>query len=610
MAYVTDSTIVDNESETIYGWRSGKRGGRPLPEFNPDTCDLTYTLQDPFDFTIDWRHRYVKVRYSKRAYSKRRKKYYAYYIWKRVAVPYPFYIFPKKARTVREWRFIYQSGIKVTNAAEAANMNIPEVKQRLLWLEKFLKNKGKCKALRIKSPAAQHTCLAKKSSIDNNSFVGSFSGTVSTETNSLAFAHSNYCQRNMDRRFWNPIGVSTIGPYNVPNPTAEAERIKNQWKFALYTMPLQTAFDPDTISTLTAMLWPDSGDFEDSDAKPLVDISEAISDGAFPLGPPPDAKDSHDRMMNNIISEKNLSATKNIVDFAANAWLWDKLVLEPLVSSAVALSASVEANDAAIDKFTTQAKAGKWIKGKAFRFLRDVGNCWGYEKSYKEERSVLNSYGDTYAWMKAESNIDVKKAEANAFFVYRLSEWDAINMDSSGVRISQFMHRLSSGMDEIWHNIVPMSFVVDWFTSEYTGVLNLKNKVYMPVADWKLTVSYKLRTTVHNTEVGYHLTTIADRYTGDGQTLLVPNMVVAYRPGDWYSGGYFYKVKNQVKSKLNIDCTELLTYYDRRVYDSPSRRTDFSSGTTGIACMATNNLDPLNMGKATTLGALIWGFIT
>lgn len=629
MAYTTDSTIVDFDSRSISGWRTGKLGNRLPPE--ADTCDKKYTLQNPFDFSIDWRLRYVKVRVKR--YSKRRKRYYHYNTWKPVS--YPYYTFKEQTRTVREWRLIYQSGIKTIAESNVDPRHIEELNRRIGWLGKFLKDHGKCKALKFRQPQEQHNCTAWKTTLDgqDNSIImapfnsathGKFTSDyvswstywqkwITTE-DTLSFSFGDGLYFNYHRRFWLPFSATTIGPSGAGISTSVCTPVRYQWTSSLLTIPMDIAFDTvNTVPTLTAMLWPDSADFEDSNAQPLVDIAEAISDGAFPLGPPPNPKEAHDRIMDNLMSPDDfaaLKAGKNAIDFAANAWLWDTLVLQPVISSAIALSTSVKANDMAIDSYAKAAKSGDYIKGKSLRFLRNPHGCinGGPLDRYYEEYEAVSSTGERLGFVGTSADIEVKKAEGNAMMVYRLSDIDAAVLNSSAMRLSQFFNRLSTDLDSVLYNVLPLTFVLDWFTSEFSGVLNLKNKVYMPIADHKLVVSYKLDANVSVAKHCNYKCGVYSKHTTDSWRLWYTGKL-ENRTGTFETSGYTYTCTSVLEKKHSAKANEQVTYYKRQVYDAPTRRTDFSGGL-GIDCFDDIKIDPLDMGKTITLGALIWGFVT
>jgi hypothetical protein len=195
--------------------------------------------------------------------------------------------------------------------------------------------------------------------------------------------------------------------------------------------------------------------------------------------------------------------------------------------------------------------------------------------------------------------------------------------------------------------------VYDWFTSEYSGVLDLKDKVYMPVSAWKVTMSYNL-----DVEVGIDATTV-----NGGFTIIETLKYWEYTLVDTYpnhpvlKGKYFTKVftGNTVDSvttkyysgwtppfgttivtivagsqtvpndkakwlvrefgefkdvELKFEGQEKHTYYQREVFENPARRTNFESNDYGIACFDFSKPEAFeDTGKNITLAAIMWGLI-
>jgi hypothetical protein len=399
------------------------------------------------------------------------------------------------------------------------------------------------------------------------------------------------------------------------------------------TEPESCLFSQSTIATLTAMLWPASGDFEKVGVTPLVDIAEMASDMVFPLGPPPSAVDAHRRMTKYAIDDNVLFSLRESIDFAANSWLWTTLVLEPVISSAVGLMTAVEANDKAIDAYTKQAKSGKWQQGKSLRIFGQntakVADQYGLTNPDPIHPS-LPFYSIDGVDGVFSHEIDVKKMEGNASFNYKLSDVDAALMNTSGMRIGQFFNRLSVSLDTVFHNIIPLSFVYDWFSSDYTGILNLKDKVYVSVADWNLVVSYKLDMDIEaKSSLSYTETTFQRKWceqliTIDWttfQTVYIERChpvspitylgIYASKPNENLGGGRYMVYFDPSYNTYSTDDSSVEThkFYRRNVYNRPTRRTDFSNGEIGIDCLDTTKYDPLEeVGKQVTLGALLWGF--
>jgi hypothetical protein len=615
MAYVLNETIENGSSRSIYGFRSSSGGSNPPKNDKSTTCDTTRTLYNPFEFTIDWRPKTVKVR-ERRYYSKDKKRY-IYRIVKR-SVPFPFYQFAKQTRTVTEWSLIYRAGIKSVAAARGSKFELEQIGLRMSWLKKALAKGPKgCKALQNRSPREQHHVIAQVSTLDSwpiGPHENTFSATTAAGSKTLNMNVGNFSYYGYHYRFWEPpIAIPYTGDVRSVTDTPKQLLFKGQLSEDLVSTPLSIITDQNTIGTVTAMLWPDSGDFEDLNAKPLVDIAEMVSDGQYPLGPPPSPEDAYNRIKNNALTDINFAAIRKTIDFAANAWLWKTLVLEPIVSSVAGLATSVKANDNAVESFKKEALKGDWMQGKKLRLFEDISKCLGTNLSYDESKSHFTTVGVflnfEYASADMAVNVKVEKAEANATFVYKLSEFDGNMMNTSGMLLSSFFNRLSSGFDEIFYNLIPLSFVYGWFRTDISGELNLNNKIYMPVSDWKLTLSYSLKTKLEMTESAMLKASTHHKRYKNRDAPVYPPIIQPYKPIDYWGGNYYYRYVDTQVAPLYQQAVEEVTYYRRIVYDRPTRRTDFSSGV-GIQCLDVTPNDPLDTGKSITLGALIWSFLS
>lgn len=603
--FETNSTFEPGSVELIYGYRSGSgnSGGRVK-----NTCDIRFTAYDPFDFAIEWRTKWVKTRRSRVSKSGRK-----YFYNARVFVPYPYYNFVEKTRSVKEWRLLMSAGQSVLD-------ELPERYPRahilkvLGWLKSRLKRYGKCRVIKPQSAHIQHGVTHWKSVIDKIIPTGYYThegGAWSVPY--VSNGHYGYRAFEIESNY---VGETGDGPNIAATETLNIN---------LVNKPQSVLFSNDTVSTVAAMLWPASGDMEDIGSTPLIDLGEAVSDGVFPLGPPPNAVDAHERMVKNAMNDDIWKSLTNVVDFAADSYLWATLVFEPVIQSAIGLSVSVKANDKAIDAYTSLAKSNKWQQGKSLRlFGRDpaqAGDCLGVPPV------MIHNVENTSYTGSIIHSIDRKKIEGNASMVYKLSEFDAAQMNTSGMRLSQFFNRLSVSLDTVVHNVLPLSFVFDWFSSEYAGILNLKDKIYLPVSDWKLTMSYNFAVDIESNSV-----TNALYYTRElwDYTPASNHWMYGYVPESWvfvrYDTGlnhfedtsdiyipngtkyWVYKnIENQTLEVQRDKTVETHRFYRRLVFDKPLRRTDFSNGEVGIECFDTTKGPLEDTGKMVTLGALLWG---
>lgn len=622
-SYVTRNKAEEGLSETITSWRTTGNGVAPVSD--ADTCDKLLTLYDPFDFSIEYRIKWVKVKHPK---CKGVRCFGFNYYYKKVPVPYPYYTFVKKTLSVRNWRMILSSGSKVVRSTRKEKLAHDEVALRMEWLIAALKREGKCRPIKHRQVERQNDCTHFLSKRDTGEHPGP--GVVQTDYVSPDWPYYgggsfvDLASQNYKFRFWEPPGQSDfyVGESNTYVYTDQTAEFVNRLSRDTVTDPMSALFSSEAVATLTAMLWPDSGDFNEIGAQPLVDIAEAVSEGTI-LGPPPNPGEAYTSIMNNALSNEKINALRDLVDFSANAWLWTTLVVSPVVQSAMALCASVQANDDAIEKFQSAAKAGNWIQGKSLRVYNGLEDC-DIDTDHSESWSTDSTWsGEVTRSSQVNYEIDVHKMEGNALFSYKLDQSDADLMNTSGVRIGHFLQRLSTDVTELAWNIVPLSFVVDWFTSEFTGRLDLRSKIYMPVADWKLTLSHSVK--VFSVINGY--------------SMLRETSVVKYRwqdgwfgaPGDWvvddshvlldHCPDTYYKTVSGVLykyvpvqqhfSEKQTDITEEYKYYHRQVYNKPIRRSNESIATAdstfGLPCFNNIKPDPLDMGKAVTLGALLWG---
>lgn len=598
--YVTDVTADVGSFESIYTFRSDGAGA--VPKGATNTCDILVTAYNPFDFDIDWR--YNEVKYKKKFFLPSGR-----YVWRNIRrkMPYPFYNFKKNSRSVKEWRHLLSIGNSLMR--ENKSFNIPRVQKMLKALERKLAKYGPCKPLKVRDSNIQHECDHVKVEFSGNIPVSGAKVTSTTFTGETLLIDNNLYQYTA---FNSPVASGQVG--KIGNGYYHtSDTFNSQMTSALFSGPLGAITQSNALSTLTAMLWPSSADFEDIQSKPFIDVAEAVSDSTFPLGEPPNPVDAHARMVKSAMSENDFRFVKEAIDFGANSYLWATLVIEPIVSSAIGLAASVKANDMAIEAYTQKAKSGKWHQGKNIRFLgenlEETIDCFGAPREWHFTR-------DTNAWIEsADWEVTYKKLEANASFYYKLDIFDAAAMNSSGVRIGSFLQRMSSDFHTVLHNILPLSFVYDWFSSEYTGILDLKDKVYMPIDDYKLTISYNLDLGVN---VKTNTTSIAqawDKYYNDP-----PFINMAFMSTDVWAGSekpVEYKrvfIANGDALRGNEhenETTERHRYYTRKVY-KPLRRQDFSDGDLGIECFSNFNVDALDgeLGKQITLGALLWGPIS
>jgi hypothetical protein len=614
MGYQYDKTIVDGYSKSIYGFRS-EGGVSMAPKPGSSVCDTKITLYNPFDFTVQYHSKTVKVRQSYVTIRRRQKV--IRWHWVKVTVPYPRYIFKKQTHTVRAWREIHVAGQHAINQAPDKTM-LGELSKRLAWLRSALARYPDCRAkVPPRSAESQHNCKAIESTMSEFptspvvSWVEPITGRELTHWTQYMLLGNTYY------RFLQVPGcdytgkVGTTGSFGV-----KMAPFKEQLKEGLFNAPSRFLNDSKTIETVAALLWPSSDDMEKIAVTPLVDIAEMISDGTYPLGPPPDPRDAHAKMVKSAISDtalKKLMVGKHAIDFAANLWLWETLVLAPVVSSAIGLAASVSANDKAIERYNEIAKKGEWVKGKKFRLYNHPNIC--------SDGNIQLSERETYPAVPSidventlSVDVEINTFEGNAQFVYKLDESDAVLMNTSGAQIASYLQRLSVDLYEVAYNLIPLSFVFDWFSTAYSGKLNLRSKTYLPIGSSKLILSQKCKADIILDESTTVNIIKHDLYAYGSFFRTVyswNNPRKNFRESPYSS--YYYVYKGMETKKVQQLVSEHIDYYERVVIDNPTRRTnfDFSDGTgLGLSCLDTNNHQPLQLGQEITGAALIWGLLT
>lgn len=285
MPYVTNDDIREGYSESIVGYRStGANGGQKTL----NTCDKRVTAYDPFDYSVTYRWKTVKVKVYY-IYNRRR-----YFRYDRKKVLYPFYTFKKKTRTVKQWRLELSSGKKVLDVT----IPLPAIQRTLSYIEAKLSKEGPCRPRLPKSAHIQNSCFHWKSTIsgypgDVNLAVPYWTGTQPLVSN------KTYGYRAFELN--HEVHTGTQG-------TGDNLAFSNLMQKTMYDDPVTNLGSAGVVELLTAMLWPSSDDYVNRNASPLVDLAEAASDGVFPLGPPPSASEAHKRMSESALDGKYLKS--------------------------------------------------------------------------------------------------------------------------------------------------------------------------------------------------------------------------------------------------------------------------------------------------------------
>lgn len=611
MGYELNVTNGDHAIKYIYGYRSNSGS---VPKGAKTNCDVLVTAYDPFDIDVEWRNVLKKVYYYK-TFKRRKIRRYKYQ-----TIPYPFYIFKKKSRTVKEWKLLLEAGSKVRKELRSSfGLDrylevLDQIEIRIQWLIERLKPFKTCESLvvnKIRMPndvqsldfSSQPVNVSTVSADVSDYIISTGSPTLGAYVHSLSDPPAGI-MRGLT------IQGTPVDSYDPPN-----EDIVNSIHNALFYGPVNELVAQDTLNNLTAMLWPSSADYAEENSKPLIDLAEGLSDASFPLGDPPSPSEALDKF-NNVLPDSRLSAFREIIDFSANALLWNNLVVGPLISSAQGFSTSVKANDLAIDKFTKAAKSGRWIQGKNLRLWGENPMATAIAFGLSPTGYSDNTESDTWI-KKLKYDITVDALEANASLIYKVSIEDAWNMNSSKMRLSQFFNRLASSFDAVLHELIPLSFVVDWFTSDYTGELNLDQKVYMPLDDWKLIVSHKCQYDIRGEPSASHKYSAGGLWIKESweteYTYWGPKNVPGHLPigeDHWFSYPREKVIPtshNTIPSTQVPSSYETCEYYHRMVYNKPDYTLGIQDPKVVIPHLETQKSP--TAGQLFTLGALIWGQI-
>ena len=594
--YTTDDRASNLDYEKIFGWRTGGGGPPANAKSVADACQMELRMYDPFIYEPVTINKSINYRYYKNGVK---------HVGNKV-VPFIDLKFEFQTRTLKEWREIRSVFLKLVSEGIISGSKCPEVYTKGMYMVRKVNkyNDRVCGKPYYRSSRLQRPVLHSKYEWDREPVfrndIPIFPHLTSiyrwTSIDTQHIAHHNIAETG---------SLPLTGPenpfFNFP-PTLQ---YYSDWvaekKSDFCADPINTL--EGQVGTLAAIMWPSPEDLTDDDtASPLIDVAEAVSDGTI-LGTPPSPTDA-----TRILTERSgvdskylatLDKLSESISFAVNSWLWWQLAARPVYSSMVALSASVKANDNRIAKLNDLATSSKWVQGKSRRIYSDASkDCFGSEDSFYmpgTDGRVIDSATETVA---------VEHFEANASFVYQLGLDNLVV--GSGQQLSLFFNSLSTSLADVAYNLVPMSFVFDWFSHRYSGPIDLSSKTYMNVRESKLTFSHK------------SILSFKREYTASCS-------VIVARACGWpissnircfknYVGNptYFFNVTELPptgscleyevlgESNLSIDETTTMRYerYDRRVIDNPTRNY------VGIPCQ--DILSEPSTGQLVTLGALVW----
>lgn len=483
--YEINETLAEDKHESIYGWRTKCSAEDACEREAPE--DMEITAYNPLNFKLETRMKIVKWRKNvkdsngKNIYKYGKPIYYTYV--KRIN--YPYFTFKKQTMHILAWLHILKVLDKL-NTMVNLKRDVPQIYRRYMWLRKILADykRRKLRAIRnLNHPDGQHSAFHTKGEV------------LYDESRTATFSRDpNQSRTNVsDIARYHTVNLSYIyAPYH--NANGGSQGIDSDFEILQKRVWKNFATDPinhvsDRVGSMALWLWPGADDFlsENDRAQPAVDLAEALADGSL-IGEPPNVS-SFLNQEHTVVGLMHKS-----IKFSANSLLWYKLVIEPVVSSAVALSASIVSNDIIMDNLLKSSKEGKWFQGKARPYFKDSSGFvtdFGSNIYKREDCAVTDSVDDVikYPNMKAFGQMR-----------YKLSYIDMLYMhDSSAARMGLYFNQLSTSLREVMHNVVPLSFVFDWFSSRVSLVQNLQKKVLVPVEDWAITSSVKAE--MENTRV-------------------------------------------------------------------------------------------------------------
>lgn len=597
MPYVQNQQIDNLSNEWLYTWRTSNNGqNQPSKKSAIDCCTLKLTYLDPFIFRPNVVRKYFKVRRWKNNrwyYSTR-------------SFDFNELVFEKHTRSLREWREIAKTFLSLVDEGVISSKRTPEIYSKGYYLVRKLNKYRKCICGRLRPkmrpPEVQHACTHRKYEWDKPAdFI----------VDEPMWPGVPYT--------WTSINTQYMGRYNIANETQhelntpENPLISRPDDYSVYTDWVATARRNLTSdiaiellnkkSTLAAVLWPSSTDFNPAgydNAQPLVDVAEAVSDGTI-LGTPPSPVQAAQLIEDmSGVTMKSIDRLRQTVDFASNTWLWWQLVARPVYSAAVSLGGAVAANDARVEAINSTIWDEKWIQGRSLRVHdKSAETCW---------LSVPKTFSREYVGSRVSEafteEVGVDELESNAQFIYKLGLDNLVT--SSGQQLGMFFNSLSTSLEEVMYNLMPLSFVIDWFTKDYSGQLDVKSKTYMNVTSSKLILSvksrvyFKRRWTAKSSLIYAQLHT---QFPGCSGYTWAPQYHFNKTIDDLPDLGpcYGYYLLGSWNMDRDEETTHAYKYYWRNfVVDPPN------SPYESIKCQVTSSTP--NFGQGITLGALIWSF--
>ena len=587
--YVNSEKLSHGEYEFISSYRSNY--GKYLPKQTTGSLcsDKEFTAYNPISFTVNYKLRRVRV---KQPLNNGR------YRWKYVLIRYPYVTFKKETYNAVIWKFILQAAEDTYHFIRDFDMmNNGIIRRRIRWLKRML---------------AQHDIRKKKCTL---------SVATAKHLHNVTHLKINMSDFNPDSlklevgpwTFWVAEEtmfkeISSFEDRDCFTQVTHGNRGSTEYQFIEYTK--QFAYESQNLRDyvqfyeqgMLLWLWPSTDSVrrkDDSRSQLFVTAAEAISDGTL-LGETPNIKDIYNK------HNTYAKSLKSIVDFAANTHLWVNLVIRPLMAEISALTGLVPMLDRILDDVIKMSKADKWIQGDTRPYFKeypmDDMKCL---ISYQKEKVYNASLDDII-----KDTTDYPMAEAYGQLWYKLDH-NALSVAAYTTRgrLALGLSDMSTSLSTVAYELIPFSFVYDYFDKTYQRSLAIRNKVFIPLDDYKLGTSIKYRVETERKFYGsrkvykqyvYKL----DRSTRPYQWVYVRTAYYLRKPPPTFSTGDYKFVTDDNPEEKSI--SGVVSYETIRKYVRFYSRPKYDIN----APVPPASLTTPNPEQTLTLGALLWSILT
>lgn len=621
----TDIRSEDSSLEYISGFRSS--GKTSATGKRVASCDKEISLVDPFDLSITRNDKLTKVREYYVTNSGKRK-----FRYKLVVLPHPRYEFKMKTRTVKEWKMVLLAGSRVVSAPQMPK-SVASFWRHYRKLHRVISRYNCSATSAIRSAGVQHSVTHFKTTIqeppvNSGQITWDYYG---PKTLYSGFSDNAYGHRLLEfSHYFDSNGSLLTGTHGGMSINSRHYTKVNNARLHIEHTYFQDPFTEliSSVPHLTAMLWPDTDDMTNIPRfNPLGTAAELAVDG-FPLAQTPEVFEPAKDLLEH---ESAYNTINTVMDTAANAQLFTALVAVPLMMSGASMLTAISANDNIIESYQKIANRNLWIQGKSRRLYSRP------TEKYNFDNIVTSTYFDSLAnevspagrW---QAEFEIRMNEANASFYYRPSFKTSSELDTSAKRLGLFFNQMSISLESLMYNLIPFSFVMDWFSNHFSEQMELQDKVYLEIDDWKLTLSHKILSSCTMTEattslqafynpatyckgLWYYNTEPAPRYVswkrpsvnGHRNGIGTPP---GLPPPYFLNFNYWYEYPTVSLYSENRPSPvhgnqETHDMYRRVVFERPLR----SSDPVVPAFISESDIKPPNSSQALTGLALLWSFI-